>query len=202
MTTHETTLYRDLIKDQLREALLIYPCDYRDKIKAAVLPGGVRGKRIVGLNGSTMIRLHLCGKSIMLGYLYGAEEDTAEKALRYSDMCLLYFWKYRMRGHTEEPPSYAYNINRAQAKDDLRQEKNLMRIITQAEACLLHSNQLLPVDEMARRRGVETTTRQQNLNGYKSFRDDITTRVAALETENKVIADALKKLLENQTKLM
>lgn len=97
---------------------------------------------------SLRITLFLGGKQRILG-LFNHGDTGSEKAFRYADMLVTYFWPYRKRKLHDKPLDSDLNFSLAQAESDIEDEHDFMALAAQIKASLVAADLLFPPEDKA-----------------------------------------------------
>jgi hypothetical protein len=105
-----------------------------------------------GLGGWT-VRLYLGGGQRTLGIV---DHDDISRALRYADMALMHFWKYKLRG-AAPPNKFSVNFDMRRLETDMANEEHALDLLRRQEQHLLSIGVLKTSEE----RGADEKTRRQ-----------------------------------------
>lgn len=131
---------------------------------------------------SWAVRLYLGGAQRTLGYV---RKDPIN-ALRFADMAMFYFWKYRVRG-AAEPTNQFLNFSVERAQQDLDNEPYAVNLLKRIEKYLLDLGALK-----------DSATRQKELNEKIEYRRFNRTLGGAMEIFSQTITQRVEQLINRQ----
>lgn len=146
------------------------------------------------------VRLYLGGAQRTIGYV---RKDPAT-ALRFADMAMFYFWKYRIRG-AAEPTNMALNFSVERAQRDMDNEPEALYLLQEVEKYLLSIGALK--DSVTRQKEIGEKHEQRRLSRTVSGTLEVFYQVHSNRMQQNTnrlegVERALKRLEDRQAKLI